>query len=44
MRLTRRIPNDIFCRGQDVYECVVCRVALTQTSGVDSRSKLRSDS
>jgi hypothetical protein len=30
MRLTRRIAADETHRGQDVFECGTCRVAMTQ--------------
>jgi hypothetical protein len=32
MRLTRRISGDASHRGQDVYECAACRVAMTQAA------------
>jgi hypothetical protein len=31
MRLTRRIAADTSHRGQEVYECTTCRVAMTQS-------------
>jgi len=31
MRLTRRIAADASHRGQEVYECTTCRVAMTQS-------------
>lgn len=43
MRLTRRIAGDTVYRGQDVYECAACRVALTQASSADSHGTLCSD-
>ena len=30
MRLTRRIEPDVTYRGQNVFECHACRVAMTQ--------------
>lgn len=30
MRLTRRIEPDATYRGQNVFECHACRVAMTQ--------------
>jgi len=32
MRLTRRIAADDTHRGQDVFECATCRVAMTQAA------------
>jgi hypothetical protein len=32
MRLARRIAADEMQYGQDVFECPVCRVALTEAS------------
>jgi len=32
MRLTRRIAGDASHRGQEVYECTACRVAMTQAA------------
>jgi hypothetical protein len=37
MRLTRRIEPDATHRGQDVYECFNCRVAMTQSAEQDQR-------
>src|SRR5690348_2646323 len=37
MRLTRRIAADEAYQGQDVFECSVCRVAMTQTSRGEGR-------
>ncbi|MGN6571670.1 MAG: hypothetical protein ACTHLO_09670 [Pseudolabrys sp.] len=36
MRLTRRIAADTTHRGQDVFECSTCRVAMTQGVGEDT--------
>jgi hypothetical protein len=38
MRLTRRIEADAMHRGQDVYECAACRVAMTQSAEQDHRT------
>jgi hypothetical protein len=38
MRLTRRIEADAMHRGQDVFECAVCRVAMTQAAEQDPRA------
>jgi hypothetical protein len=35
MRLTRRIAADAHHRGQDIYECAACRVAMTQAAQPD---------
>jgi hypothetical protein len=35
MRLTRRIAGDASHRGQEVYECTACRVAMTQAAPAD---------
>lgn len=32
MRLTRQIAADETHRGQDVFECATCRVAMTQAA------------
>ena len=41
MRLTRRIAADDTHRGQDVFECASCRVAMTQTAGGDLQAANR---
>jgi hypothetical protein len=33
MRLTRRIEADATFYGQNVFECLACRVAVTQPQG-----------
>jgi hypothetical protein len=35
MRLARHIEGDAMHRGQDVFECATCRVAMTQTAEQD---------
>jgi len=35
MRLTRRIAPDETHRGQDVFECATCRVAMTRGEAAD---------
>jgi len=37
MRLTRRIEADATYYGQDVFECHVCRVAVTQPQSPERR-------
>jgi hypothetical protein len=38
MRLTRRIEPDATYRGQNVFECNACRVALTQPQPAELRT------
>jgi hypothetical protein len=38
MRLTRRIEPDTTYRGQNVFECHSCRVAMTQPQGAEFHS------
>jgi hypothetical protein len=41
MRLTRRIAADETHRGQDVFECAACRVAMTQTARAEAQAANR---
>jgi len=43
MRLTRHIKGDALLRGQEVYECAACRVAMTQAASPDRCGTLSSD-
>jgi hypothetical protein len=38
MRLTRRIAADETHRGQDVFECAPCRVAMTQPEHAEAQA------
>jgi hypothetical protein len=38
MQLTRRIAADQTHRGQEVYECTACRVAMTQPAQQERQS------
>jgi hypothetical protein len=38
MRLTRRIEADATYRGQNVFECHACRVAMTQPQPGERRT------
>jgi hypothetical protein len=41
MRLTRHIAADEMHRGQIVFECAPCRIALTQTADLEHRGGRR---
>jgi hypothetical protein len=38
MRLARRIAADEIHRGQDVFECAACRVAMTMAARADAKT------
>jgi hypothetical protein len=41
MRLTRHIAADEMHRGQNVFECAACRVAMTETAEPARRNSKR---